>query len=821
MKSATHWWHGLLARSLMAVVGIALLMGGASSVLVSRVAGERAYEQAMVKLDELLDTVESTATIAAFVGDEQLAKELAQGLMRNSEVLRVTIRGNEHGNERELARAERAPPSPAVNEGSPRGTGGMKDPATGAESNRTLIPSVKRQLYSPFTPHEAVGEIRLDADRDVIDARMANDARFISLLLAGQLALVIAAAAAAMLFLVVRPIKATSDRLHRLDAAKGERLAVPESHARSELGRLVEDINNLTARLVATIGIESDLLRQQVIDQRKYQDLFENAAFGIFVADHAGRLESFNLAYASLTWLSRRKEAAGRWLTEAGWANPEQLLVLLRNSLNAADNQALEEDFLLIGQRKDERWLHVAVTPLGNGSVQGIVTDVTQRRSEEISARQLAVTDALTGFANRSGLQNALSGIGPDTPPFALVMIDLDGFRRINDAMGFQVGDQLLMMVAARIRKLLEDGDRAARVGGDEFALVLAGERGSAAIDLRVGQLLQLIGQAYDVNISGGREEIDISASAGIAFFPSDGADLHELLRSTELALNSVQASGGRKYCYFDLAQQTAVEHRRRLEDDLRHALDGGELHLVFQPVVDLASGQPVGAEALLRWSHPVRGLVSPEVFIPLAEDLGLIGEIGLMVLDEACRQVAAWRKAGLDLSVSVNVSVRQIPEDLPPLTVATMLKQHGLPPTAVAIEITEGVLMNNVAVAQSWIEYLRADGMRVYLDDFGTGYSSLSYLKRFALDTVKIDKSFVRDMSEDNNDRALVDAIVTMARSLGLQVIAEGIETQAQLDILRQMGCGYGQGYFFSKPVKADEFVTAIAKISAVAARG
>jgi EAL domain-containing protein (putative c-di-GMP-specific phosphodiesterase class I) len=383
------------------------------------------------------------------------------------------------------------------------------------------------------------------------------------------------------------------------------------------------------------------------------------------------------------------------------------------------------------------------------------------------------------------------------------------------------VGDQLLVMVAERIRKLLDPGDHAARVGGDEFALVLAGERGSAAIDVRVGQMLQLVGQPYDIDISGRREEIDISASAGIAFFPADGTDLHELLRSTELALNSVQASGGRNYCYFDLAQQAAVEHRRRLEDDLRHALEAGELHLVFQPVVDLATGQPVGAEALLRWSHPVRGLVSPEVFIPLAEDIGLIGEIGLMVLDEACRQVAAWRKAGLDLYVSVNVSVRQIPDDLPPLIVANMLKLHGLPPAAVAIEITEGVLMNNVGVAQSWIEYLRADGMRVYLDDFGTGYSSLSYLKRFALDTVKIDKSFIRDMSEDNSDRALVDAIVTMARSLGLHVVAEGIETQEQLAILRQKGCGYGQGYFFSRPVKGDEFITTIAKISAASVNG
>jgi diguanylate cyclase (GGDEF)-like protein/PAS domain S-box-containing protein len=487
-------------------------MGGASSLLVSQVVGERTHQQAMVKLGELLDTVESTASVAAFVGDEQLAKEVAQGLLLNSEVLRVTILGNVNGKERDLALAERAPTIVGVTNGNSRGAG------ESSLIGRSVPLSVIRPLYSPFTPHEVIGEIQINADQGSIDAYVASDVRFTGLLLAIQLALVIAAAAATMLFLVVRPIKAISDRLHHLDAASGELLAIPESHAKSELGRLVGDINNLAARLVATIGIESDLLRQQVIDQRKYQDLFENAASGIFVADQDGRLESFNLAFATLTWLSRGKETAGRRLTEPGWREPEQLLALLRKSLEGADHETLGDDFLLVGRRNDERWLHVVVTALGNGSVQGIVTDVTQRRSEEISARRLAVTDPLTGFANRAGLQNVLSGINPDTPPFALVMVDLDGFRRINDAMGFPVGDQLLMMVAERIRKILDVGDQVARVGGDEFALVLAGDRVSAAIDVRVGQLLQLIGQPYDVEIAGNRKAIDISASAGIAF---------------------------------------------------------------------------------------------------------------------------------------------------------------------------------------------------------------------------------------------------------------------------------------------------------------
>jgi EAL domain-containing protein (putative c-di-GMP-specific phosphodiesterase class I) len=222
-----------------------------------------------------------------------------------------------------------------------------------------------------------------------------------------------------------------------------------------------------------------------------------------------------------------------------------------------------------------------------------------------------------------------------------------------------------------------------------------------------------------------------------------------------------------------------------------------------------------VGAEALLRWPHPQRGFVPPDVFVPLAEEIGLIGAIGLVVLDGACQHAAMWRLHGLDLYVSVNVSVRQIPDDLPPVVVLEILRRHGLSADALVFEITEGVLMSNVTVAQSWIESLRAAGIRIYLDDFGTGYSSLSYLKRFPLDTVKIDKSFIRDLHNDKSDRALVDAIITMAGSLGLRVVAEGVEDQQQLVLLREMGCGYGQGYYFARPVTAADFAATALQIN------
>lgn len=383
-------------------------------------------------------------------------------------------------------------------------------------------------------------------------------------------------------------------------------------------------------------------------------------------------------------------------------------------------------------------------------------------------------------------------------------------------AMGFPVGDEVLLGVARRLREHIAAADQVARIGSDEFALVLAGAHERETLAGWIGRLTDRLMEPYDIQSGGSRRQLTVRASIGIAFYPRDGKDVHQLLRAAELALNGARAAGGGAYKFFDPALQMAAEHRRRLEDDLRAAVAARELQLAFQPIVDLRHGRVAGAEALLRWPHAQRGFVPPELFIPLAEEIGLIGAIGLVVLDGACRHAAQWRHDGLDIYVSVNVSVRQIPDHLPPGVILDILRRHGLPPEALVIEITEGVLMSNVAVAQTWIESLRAAGLRIYLDDFGTGYSSLSYLKRFPLDTVKIDKSFVRDLQTDRNDRALVDAIITMAASLGLHVVAEGIEDAQQLAVLREMGCGFGQGYYFAQPVPAADFAATAASLDA-----
>lgn len=521
-----------------------------------------------------------------------------------------------------------------------------------------------------------------------------------------------------------------------------------------------------------------------------------------------------------MTWLPwGEAENEGRSLFEAGWNDPAALLGLIQRALYAAEKSA-EGDLRLEGQRGDARWLQVGMIALGDGSVQGTVNDVTQRKEEEMMARRLAVTDSLTSFANREGLADKLQALSPGDPPFALARIDLDGFKQVVNAMGFVAGDRVLLDVARRLRHWMRARDFAARLGSGEFALVLDQEQDTLRILERLEELMRLLSQPY-VNY-GGEHDVVLGVRVGVARFPDDGQEFKQLLRRAEIALNtagSAQSSGPLGCQLFDPSQEAAAEYRRRLEDDLRVAIGHRELELYCQPIIDLESGQVVGGEALLRWRHEQLGPVSPEIFIPLAEQIGLIDELGYWVLEESCRNVALWRTQNLNLYASVNVSARQIPEGLPTQVVLDVLAKYGLPASAIALEITEGVLMNDLTVAQIWVSDLRRQGLRVFMDDFGTGYSSLSYLKRFPLDVVKIDKSFIRDLQQSNNEFALVEAIVAMARSLELNVVAEGVEDEFQLHELRRLGCGYGQGFFFSRPVAMADFIATVTRINAESA--
>jgi diguanylate cyclase (GGDEF)-like protein len=387
--------------------------------------------------------------------------------------------------------------------------------------------------------------------------------------------------------------------------------------------------------------------------------------------------------------------------------------------------------------------------------------------------------------------------------PFALLLINLDGFKRINDGQGFDVGNELLLMAANRLRNCIKGSDWLGRTSGDEFALLLPNVEGQEVPSKVAHRIVETLGLAYEL----GDTPAFVGSSVGIALYPEDGRELLTLLRNAELALDRVKRSGGRDYQFFHPSMAAAAENRRRLENELRLAAERQELRLFYQPIVDIQQNRLAGAEALIRWVHPQQGMVPPDEFIPVAEETGLIQEIGLWVLETACDQLQQWRQEGREeLYLSINVSGSQIPHGLPPAAVVEALSRRSLPPSALVLEITEGVLMSDMRQALDWLQALRQVGIRIYLDDFGTGYSSLSYLKRFPLHTLKLDRSFIRDIAEDPVSSNIVASIIELGQHLNMDILAEGVETDQQRGILLKNGCRTCQGFLFSRPLPAAE---------------
>ncbi len=436
--------------------------------------------------------------------------------------------------------------------------------------------------------------------------------------------------------------------------------------------------------------------------------------------------------------------------------------------------------------------------------VQLLQEQVAQYAESASRAWRQADIDELTNLPNRTLLARAatqaIAQAHAGTKPLAVLYLDLDRFKYVNDSLGHRIGDQLLAALATRLRSAVRERDLVARLGGDEFMLVLPDTDVHGAAHV-ADKLMARTAPVYDI----AQRELSISSSIGIAMYPQDGEDFDTLTQRADAAVHQAKRSGGSAYRFFTPAMQSEAARALAMENALRRALERQQFALVFQPMVDLRSGHVAGVEALLRWRHPELGNVSPAEFIPLAEACGLIDTLGEWALRNAAFQLKAWRDRGLPgLTMAVNLSAMQLQQTQLPALIDDVLREAGLAPSDLELELTEGAAMQDPQHAIAVLQALHERGLRVSIDDFGTGHSSLSYLKRFRAYKLKIDQSFVRDISVDADDRAIVAAIIHMASSLGLQTIAEGVETEAQLRFLRQQGCDEAQGYLFSRPLSA-----------------
>ncbi len=438
---------------------------------------------------------------------------------------------------------------------------------------------------------------------------------------------------------------------------------------------------------------------------------------------------------------------------------------------------------------------------------QGVDRDVTERVQTEARIEYLAHHDALTGLPNRVLLrdrfEHAVAQARRAHARVGLLFLDLDNFKVVNDTLGHAAGDELLLSVVTRLARCTRDSDTISRQGGDEFIVLLDSVPDMEAVERVAGEILEHLAEPILI----GSHELAASCSIGVVVYPEDGSDFDRLLQKADTAMYNAKNAGRNTYRFFDERMNLQAQEHLLLQNGLHQALFRAELHLHYQPQFDVASGRAIGAEALLRWRNPELGDVPPGRFIPVAEDCGLIVPIGAWVLEQACRQAQAWRQAGLpDLVMSVNLSAMQFRRGGLVETVSGALARSGLPPHLLELELTESILLQDVENTLDTVQRLKALGVRLSLDDFGTGYSSLSYLKRFAVDRLKIDQSFVRDVTHDADQAAIVQAIVQLAKSLRLGIIAEGVETPEQHAFLCDAGCTDMQGFLLSRPLPAME---------------
>jgi diguanylate cyclase (GGDEF)-like protein/PAS domain S-box-containing protein len=570
---------------------------------------------------------------------------------------------------------------------------------------------------------------------------------------------------------------------------------------------------------VALEGFIQDITQHKAAEQalhdaeRRFRSIFENAVEGIFQSTRDKGYLAVNPALARIYGYGSPAEMTAhlRDIEHQLYVDPQRRSAFLR--LMAEQDGVVNFESQVFQRNGNVIWISENARAVRGANqeilyFEGMVVDITERKLYEARIQHQATHDALTGLPNRNllydRLRQAILAADRTGEIVAVAFMDLDQFKFINDSLGHQIGDELLKIVGARIQSRVRAGDTVSRQGGDEFVIVLGAQKHCQSVADTFQRMLAAIAEPWRVN----GLELQVTCSIGISVYPNDGLDAETLLRHADIAMYKAKELGRNNIQYFAAEMNLHATDRLEVLNSLRHAVANDEFVLHYQPKVRLDTGMLIGAEALLRWHSETRGIISPEYFIPLAEESGLIMEIGEWVLRTACLQSVKWQRAGYPpISISVNLSPGQLIRGDIVNLVAEVLASTGLDPGYLELEITETVVMRDVDKSLTTLAKLKELGIKISIDDFGTGYSSLNYLKRFPIDTLKIDRSFVNDIATDQDDAAIVKAVISLAHILNLTVVAEGVETEEQRCFLLKNGCDAAQGYWFGKPVPHKEF--------------
>ncbi|MGH9422001.1 MAG: putative bifunctional diguanylate cyclase/phosphodiesterase, partial [Thermoanaerobaculia bacterium] len=542
--------------------------------------------------------------------------------------------------------------------------------------------------------------------------------------------------------------------------------------------------------------------------EERYRLLFERNLAGVYRSSMDGQILDGNDAIARMFGYHDRQE----FLAQSAYSlyNSEED----RNRLMAQVREYGALSNVEVRMRRRDGtpvWVIENMTLLDGGVLEGTIVDITDRKTAQEQMEYQAYHDALTGLPNRllfrDRIDIALAHARRHRTQAAVMFLDLDQFKLVNDSLGHTVGDALLQEVGTRLVLSIRADDTVARMGGDEFTVLLTDVKETGSAGIVAQKLLEAISQPMVIE----GHELYVTTSIGIARSPEDGVDAETLLKRADGAMYRAKEAGRNNFQFATATSLEMTSDRLEMERSLHHAFEREEFVVHYQPMTNLLTGNVVGAEALIRWNHPEKGLMPPDDFIPIAEDCGLILSIGEWVLRTAVTQMKAWHAEHGPLRVAVNLSARQFQQRDLIAMIEHILTDNDYPPELLDIEITESTAMQNADVSLAVMKRLKQMGVRISIDDFGTGYSSLSYLKRFPIDTVKIDQNFVRDLSETTNDGAIITAVISMARALNLRVVAEGVETEAQLAFLRRENCEVVQGFLHSRPVPAAEFESSL----------